>query len=70
MVSFYKLNKNQVNKIDNRITIKYLYNGSPNKEEFLSCLHKKKIFSILKEGLKAVSILAKKKYLVIKYIIN
>lgn len=70
LVSFYKLNKNQVNKINDNITIKYLYNGSPNKEEFLSCLHNKQIFGILKEGIKSITILIKKKLLVIKYIIN
>lgn len=70
LVSFYKLNKNQVSKIDDKITIKYLYNGGPNKEEFMLCLHNKKIFGLLKEGIKSVSILIKKKYLIIKYIIN
>ena len=70
LVSFYKLDKNQVSKIDDKITIKYLYNGGPNKEEFMLCLHNKKIFGLLKEGIKSVLILIKKKYLIIKYIIN
>lgn len=69
LVSFYKLNKNQANKIDNKIKIKYLYNGEPNKEQFLGNLKKKNILGILKEGIKSASILIKKKALIVKYII-
>ena len=38
LISFYKLEKNQSNKINDKIKVKYLYNGSPNREEFLRSL--------------------------------
>ena len=43
-----------------------MYNGEPNKKEFMQCLKKRKVFKVLKEGVKALSILRKKK----KFIIN
>lgn len=70
LVSFYKLKKNQTNRVDDRVKIRYLYDGEPNREEFLDCLKNKKIFGIFKEGLKSASILIKKKVLVIRYIIH
>jgi len=70
LISFYKLNKNQVNKIDKKISVNYLYNSSPNKDEFIDSVRNKKIFKIIKEGIKSVDILLKKKYLVIKSIIQ
>lgn len=70
IMSFYKLDKNQVNKLNDKIKIKYLYDGGPNKEEFISAMHKHKFIKALKEGIKASDILIKKKIKVIKYIIN
>lgn len=70
IMSFYKLDKNQVNKLNDKIKIKYLYDGGPNKEEFMSAMHKHKFIKALKEGIKASDILIKKKIKVIKYIIN
>lgn len=70
LVSFYNLTKNQVNRLNNNIKVKYLYQGEPNKEVFLESLKNHKLLKVLKEGLKAVSILIKKKVLVIHEIIN
>ena len=70
IMSFYNLDNNQANKLNSKIKIKYLYNGNPNKEEFLKSLHNHKIFNTLKEGIKASKILLKKRIKVIKYIKN
>ena len=70
IMSFYKLSKTQANKLNDKIKVKYLYDDGPNKEEFLDVFHNHKIFSILKEGIKSVSILTKKKIRVINYIKN
>ena len=70
LISFYKLNKNQTNKINDKIKIQYLYDGEPNREQFLGNLKKKNIIGIFTEGFKAVSILIKKKVLVIRFIIH
>lgn len=70
LISFYSLSKNQVNKIDKRIKVKYLYNGSPNREEFVASIKEHKYIKTLKEGFKAVNILIKKRYLVIDAIIK
>ena len=70
IMSFYNLDNNQANKLNSKIKIKYLYNGNPNKEEFLKSLHNHKIFNTLKERIKASKILLKKRIKVIKYIKN
>ncbi|MFR5984203.1 MAG: O-antigen ligase family protein [Bacilli bacterium] len=70
IMSFYKLSKTQANRLNDKIKVKYLYDGGPNKEEFLDAFHNHKIFNILKEGIRSVSILTKKKIRVINYIKN
>lgn len=70
IISFYNLKNNQANRIDNRIVIKYLYNGEPNREAFKESLHNKDFINIIKEGFKATNILIKKRVLIIKAIIN
>ena len=70
IMSFYKLSKTQANKLNDKIKVKYLYDDGPNKEEFLDAFHNHKIFNILKEGIRSVSILTKKKIRVINYIKN
>ena len=57
----YKLSKTQANRLNDKIKVKYLYDGGPNKEEFLDAFHNHKIFNILKEGIRSVSILTKRK---------
>lgn len=70
LVSFYNLSKNQANRVDKRINIKYLYNGEPNRDIFIKALKEHKVFKVLKEGIKAVNILIKKKVLLINEIRN
>ena len=70
LVSFYNLNNNQENKLNKNVSVKYLYNGAPNKDEFIESVKSKNIVSIFKEGFKALNILIKKKTLLIKYIKN
>ncbi len=70
IVSFYNLKNNQENRINKKVKIKYLYNGEPNKKEFLLALKNKKIFSILKEGIKSINILKNKKLFLKKEIKN
>ncbi len=70
IISFYKLEKNQSNKLNKNIIVNYLYNGSPNREEFKQAVSDHNISKIIKEGIKATSILIKKRLLVINYIIK
>lgn len=70
LISFYNLDDNQTHLINKKIKIKYLYNGSPNKNQFIDSIKKVKILSILKEGFKAINILLKKKILIIKEIVS
>ena len=70
LISFYNLKENQTQYINKDISIKYLYNGGPNKYEFLDALKKKNIFKIIREGYKSVNILVRKKILVKKEILN
>lgn len=69
LVSLYNLKNNQLNKINKNIKVKFLYKGEPNKEAFITALNQRKIFSILKEGIKSVWILILKKVLITKEII-
>ena len=70
LISFYNLKNNQVSRISKNINIKYLYNGEPNREEFKNAIKTHNYIKALKEGIKAVNILIKKKILIIKEIIN
>ena len=70
IVSFYNLNDNQVNRINDKVNICYLYNGVPNKDKFKTNLYNHNLIGIIKEGFIAASILIKKRILVIKYILT
>lgn len=70
LISFYKLENNQENLLNNNVTIKYLYNGGPNRNEFKQAVNKKNIINIIKEGFKALDILIKKKILIKREIEN
>ena len=70
IISFYNLSNNQEDKVDKKISIKYLYNSGPNKQEFITNLKKCNLIRVFKEGIIAISILIKKRLLVIKYIKN
>ena len=69
IISFYKLKNNQSNRLDKRIKVKYLYDGSPNKDEFIDALKNHKFIRMFMEGLRATNILIKKKVLIIDSII-
>ncbi len=68
IVSFYKLSEKPAYKIDDRIKIKYLYDGKPNREDFKKALNEKKFIKTFKEGIKAVKILYLKNMLIKKEI--
>lgn len=70
IISFYNLKKNQVNMINEKVKIKYLYDGEPNKQEFIRSVKKFKIVKAFKEGRKSIDIINKKKTLIIDTIKN
>ncbi len=70
LVSLYNLKNNQVSRINSNISIKYLYNGEPNKKAFLESLHEHRYLNMIKEGIKATVILILKKLLIIHEIRN
>lgn len=70
LVISYKLNKNPAFKINPKVKIIYLTNKKPNKKEFKEALKRKKIFQVLKEGIKSIRILYLKKQSMKKYIKN
>ena len=70
LVSFYNLDKNQENRIDKRVKVRHLYNGSPNRDEFKLALKEHKFIKVFKEGIKAIIILIKKKVYLINEVRN
>lgn len=70
LISFYNLPESQEQYLNSNISVKYLYNGGPNKLEFKEAIKRKNIIRIFLEGFKSLDILAKKKVLIIKKIIN
>ena len=69
LVSFYNINKNQSHKINRKINIKYLYNGGPNREAFITSYKNHNYLKTIYEGIKAIDILIKKKLFIIKEIL-
>ncbi len=70
IISFYNLKKNQVNMINEKVKIKYLYDGEPNKEEFIRSVKRFNLIKVFKEGKKSFDIINKKKKLVADAIKN
>lgn len=70
IVSFYKLSDEVLYNIDDKIKIKYLYVGSPNKEELINSIKKLNIISFIKNAFIAGKILYMKRYKMIKEIKN
>ena len=68
IITTYSMLASPAYPVDERINIKYLMDTKPNKDEFKAAVRSKNPFAILKEGIKAVSILRKKKSLMIKEI--
>ena len=70
IVSFYNLEKNQVNMLNKKVKIKYLYDGEPNKKEFIKSVKRFNVVKVFKEGKKSLDIINKKKNLVADAIKN
>ncbi len=70
IVSLYKLYDKIPYKMNDNIVVTYLSNLKPNREDFLKALKKKQIFKLIKEGIKSLYILYKKKSLLVRYIYN
>ena len=70
ITSVYNLKNNISSTINKKIQIKYLIDLEPNKEKFMEALKNKKLFCVIKEGLKSIKILYLKKSKMIKEIIN
>ena len=68
IICLYKLYDKIPFKLNNNVEIIYLSDLYPNKKEFKEAIKNKNILDIIKEGFKAIYILYKKKYLMIKYI--
>ena len=67
IISVYKLDTDLYD-IDPRVNIKYLYNGAPNRDEWKQSIKDKNIIAFIKNSIKAINILFKKKYMLIKEI--
>jgi len=62
ILSIYKLSDEPAFALDERVRVVYLSEGlAPNKQEFLDALHAHRPFSILREGLRAVGVLWKRR---------
>ena len=70
IICFYRLSKDNVYDIDERVKIKYLYEGRPNKEELLYAIKNLRILSIIKNSWIASRILWKKHFMMKKEIKN
>lgn len=70
LVSIYHLMDNQEDLINNKVKIIHLYEGEPNRNEFITACKNKNILHILREGLRATIILINKKTKLIKFIKN
>ncbi len=70
IVSFYKLFEQPAYKINEKIKVKYLYDGGPNKKEFIESFKKLKFLKALAEGFKSIKILSLKNKLVKKEILK
>ena len=70
IISFYKLSDENLYNINDKIKIKYLYYGKPNKDELINSVKEFNILSFIKNAFIATKILFKKGYTVIKEIKN
>lgn len=70
IVSIYNIYGKPVYDINKKVTIKYLYDGGPNKKEFKESLKKLHLIKTLKEGIRSIKILKIKKNSMKNYIEN
>ena len=66
IISVYNLSQNQSKLLDPKITVKYLIDGEPYKQAFISNFKKGRLFKTFKEGLKSCKILYLKRTLLVK----
>lgn len=66
IISTYKINELPAFSVSNKIKIKYLLKDKPNKKEFQEALKGLKLIKIIKEGLKSINILYKRRSTLIK----
>lgn len=66
----YKLYDKPVFNLDPRVKVKYLTKVKPNKKELKEALKQKKPVKILKEGLKAIKVLRKRRSSMVHYIMS
>ncbi len=70
IISTYSMNKEPAYPLDSRVSVKYLIDTKPNRDEFKAAVKSKNPFKIFKEGLRAVKILRAKNALMKKAIKN
>lgn len=70
IVSLYKSKENIPFKVNEKVKITYLSNLISNRAEFKAAVKNKKIFKIIKEGIKAIYILINKNQLMRSYILT
>ena len=70
IISTYKLYDEPAFNIDNKVKIKYLMDEKPNRDEIKKALKQFKIITLIKEVIKSIKILQKKKNLMIEAIKN
>jgi N-acetylglucosaminyldiphosphoundecaprenol N-acetyl-beta-D-mannosaminyltransferase len=70
IICLYKLDNDLPYNLDSRVKIIYLSNLKPNRKEFMDELKDRNLIGILREGIKAVYILANKRILMLKYILT
>ena len=68
IISFYKLSDEVLYDINKNVKVKYLYYGRPNKEEIVNSIRKLNVVSFIKNAFKAIKILYKKRYMIIREI--
>lgn len=66
----YKLKKEAMYHLDERVKVTYLTDKEPNRDKFISAVKKMKFFSAIKEGIQSIKILFDKKRSVIHYLKN
>ena len=66
----YKMYDRPSFELDSRVKVKYLTKYKPNRKEFKQAVKRFNIFKIIKEGIKAVFILSKRRSSMKKYIMN
>lgn len=68
IISFYHFENDLKAKLNDNIEVKYVYDGIPNRKEFLTYLKGRHLLKAFKAGITSVNILFKKHYLMIKEI--